>query len=139
MLFGVKFCYFNFYLAISVFKLDFLHVFPTLSLKNLAPTWEIPSNLLYGEWQLPSWAFLLCFQVSSLDAKILRTVISVLYGKSSLAENKSYDFKVCNWDRATVVFHSGSSDHINIFAEAKALEEKSWTSMIAMFYHIITC
>lgn len=78
-------------------------------------------------------------QLSSLDAKILRTVISVLHRKSNLAENKPADFKLCNWDRTTVVFHSGSSDHINIFAEAKALEAKIWTWMIAMFYHTIKC
>lgn len=53
-------------------------------------------NLLYREWQLLSWVFLLCFQVLPLDAKMLRTVISLSYGKSSLAENKSANFKMCN-------------------------------------------
>lgn len=48
-------------------------------------------NLLYREWQLLSWVFLLCFQVLPLDAKILRTVISL-----RLAENKSANFKMCN-------------------------------------------
>lgn len=93
-------------------------------IEELGTNWGIPGNLLYREWQLPSWVFLLCFQVLPLDAKILRIVISLLSGKSSLAENKLADFKLCNWDRTTVVFHSGSSGHINTFAEAKALEAK---------------
>lgn len=59
-----------------------------------------------------------------LDARILKTVISLSYGKSSLAENKSANIKVCNCGRTTVVFHSSSSDHIKIFAGTKALEGK---------------